>query len=49
MSNQGYDEEEYDDDYYSPTDWDRDPDESDEDYGDSYRNWSYDSYRNWSC
>ena len=32
MSNQGYDEEEYDDDYYSPTDWDHDPDESDEDY-----------------
>ena len=32
MSNQGYDEEEYDDDYYSPTDWDRDPYESDEDY-----------------
>lgn len=32
MSNQGYDEEEYNDDYYSPTDWDRDPDESDEDY-----------------
>ncbi|MDO4801336.1 MAG: hypothetical protein Q4A15_04150 [Prevotellaceae bacterium] len=26
------DEEEYDDDYYSPTSWDRDQDESDEDY-----------------
>ena len=34
MSNQSYDEEEYDDDYYSPTDWDRDPDEFDEDYED---------------
>lgn len=29
-----YDGQEDDDDYYSPTDWDREPEESDQDYED---------------
>lgn len=32
LSDENEDEYEEDDDYYSPTDWEREPDESDEDY-----------------
>lgn len=39
MSRYGNDSEEYDDDdYYSPTDWDREPNESDEDYEERMEN-----------